>query len=209
MSWSSKKQELVTLSIAEAEYVTATHTAKEAIWLCQLLSDILPSAPTCIPLHCNNQAAIKLATDDNYHMRTKHINMCYCFIHQTVKQGVITLAYCPTEDMVADTLTKALPCWKVVAHALALGIHRACGVWCKMSHEGTQPFALILWPLVFAFVLWPLDVTHLSYVSFCLSCTKIHTRLLGLDFGFHMAKYLVPRCSGMPRGSLVKVRKSK
>ena len=31
--WSSKKQELVTLSTAESEYVAATHTTKEAIWL--------------------------------------------------------------------------------------------------------------------------------------------------------------------------------
>src|SRR5882762_6148850 len=87
VSWSSKKQELVTLSTAEAEYVAATHTAKEAIWLCQLLSDIYPSAPTCIPLLCDNQAAIKLATNDNYHARTKHIDVRYRFIRQTVKQG--------------------------------------------------------------------------------------------------------------------------
>jgi len=33
ISWSSRKQELVTLSTAEVEYVAATHTAKEAIWL--------------------------------------------------------------------------------------------------------------------------------------------------------------------------------
>jgi hypothetical protein len=78
-----------------------------------------------------------------------------------------------------------------------------------MSREGAWPFVIILWSLVLVFMLWPLDVTHLSYVSFCLSCTKIHTRLLGLKFGFHMAKKLVPRCSGMPWGSLVKVRKSK
>src|SRR6266540_4409061 len=37
MSWSSKKQELVTLSTTEAEYVAAKHEAKEAVWLRQLI----------------------------------------------------------------------------------------------------------------------------------------------------------------------------
>ena len=32
VSWSSKKQELVTLSTTEAEYMAATHVAKEAVW---------------------------------------------------------------------------------------------------------------------------------------------------------------------------------
>jgi hypothetical protein len=52
VSWSSKKQELITLSTAEAEFVAATHVAKEAIWLCKLLGDIYPDytdSPTRAP----------------------------------------------------------------------------------------------------------------------------------------------------------------
>ena len=40
VSWSSKKQELVTLSTMEAEYVGATHAAKELIWFCRLIKEI-------------------------------------------------------------------------------------------------------------------------------------------------------------------------
>ena len=37
VSWSSKKQELITLSTAESEYVAATYAAKEAIWLQRII----------------------------------------------------------------------------------------------------------------------------------------------------------------------------
>jgi hypothetical protein len=40
VSWSSKKQELVTLSTTEAEYVAATHAAKEAVWIRRLIGEI-------------------------------------------------------------------------------------------------------------------------------------------------------------------------
>jgi len=33
MSWSSKKQEIILLSMTESEYMATMHTAKEALWL--------------------------------------------------------------------------------------------------------------------------------------------------------------------------------
>ena len=38
------------------------------------------------------------------------------------KKGAMQLVYCPTEDMVADTLTKALPSVKVKHFAVELGL---------------------------------------------------------------------------------------
>ena len=127
ISWSSKKQELITLSTAEAEYVAATHAAKEAIWLRKLFGEIYPNSLSPTFLYCDNQSALKLATADNYHARTKHIDVRYHFIREVVARGAIKLAYCQTEDMVADMLTKALPKYKAVAHCASLGMRRACG----------------------------------------------------------------------------------
>jgi len=109
VSWSSCKQELVTLSTAEAEYVAVTHATKEGIWLHCLTGDIFSSKPEPMMLYCNNQAALKLAQDNNYHTCTKHIDIHYHFICNVVECRLIELQYCPTDDMTTDILTKALP----------------------------------------------------------------------------------------------------
>ena len=50
-----------------------------------------------------------LASNPEYYARTKHIDIQYHFVHKCVENGDIELEYCPTADMVADALTKALP----------------------------------------------------------------------------------------------------
>ena len=75
-----------------------------------------------IPLHNDNQSAISLTRDHQYHARTKHIDIRYHFIRWVVEDKKIKLIYCPTEDMVADVLTKALPSPKVKHFASALGL---------------------------------------------------------------------------------------
>jgi hypothetical protein len=122
VSWSSKKQELVTLSTAEAEYVAATHAAKEAIWLRHFIGEVFRPLTNPIPLYSDSQAAIALTRDGSYHARTKHIDIRYHFIRFVVQNGTINLIYCPTDDMTADTLTKALPSIKAKHFAVALGL---------------------------------------------------------------------------------------
>ncbi len=51
---------------------------------------------------------LSIAKDSVFHERTKHIGVCYHFIRQTVEEGHIKLQYCPTDDMIADVLTKLL-----------------------------------------------------------------------------------------------------
>ncbi|KAL1939585.1 hypothetical protein VTO73DRAFT_9896 [Trametes versicolor] len=102
----SKKQELVTLSIAESEYVAAMLAAKEALWLRRLIG----------------KSTIALTEDGSYHTRTKHIYIRYHFIRYYIQAGSICLIYCPTEDITANTLTKALPSVKVKHFASALGL---------------------------------------------------------------------------------------
>jgi hypothetical protein len=122
VSWSSKRQEIVSLSTTESEYVAATHGGKEALWLRSLISEVFGNFTSPTTLFSNNQAAIALTCDHQYHPRTKHIDVRYHWIRWVVEKGSIRLVYCPTDDMVADVLTKALPSAKVKHFAAYLGL---------------------------------------------------------------------------------------
>src|SRR5271168_4927918 len=122
VSWSAKRQEIISLSTTESEYIAATYASKEALWLCSLISQLFDIEITATTLFSDNQSAIALAKDHQYHTRTKHIDIQFHFIQWIVKNGSIRLIYCPTDDMVADTLTKALPSPKVKHFATELGL---------------------------------------------------------------------------------------
>ena len=106
----------------ESEYVAATHGMKEGLWLKSLLSEIFGPFPNSLTLFSDNQAAITLTHDHQYHVCTKHIDVCYYWIRWVVEEGTMRLVYCPTDNMVANTLTKALPSPKVKHFAACLGL---------------------------------------------------------------------------------------
>jgi hypothetical protein len=127
VAWSSKKQTSTALSSTEAEYISLTHASKQAIWIRNLL-DSLNRWPShqdqLLPLTlcCDNQGAIKLALNPEFHARTKHIDIAHHFIRECVRNGQITLKWVPTKDMCADDMTKAL------ARPARLTIHGLIGL---------------------------------------------------------------------------------
>lgn len=125
VSWASKRQEIIALSTTEAEYVGATHAAKEALWMRSFIGQIFAPFSRPTVLHSDNQSAIALAKDDMYRARTKHIDIRFHFIRWVVKEGKLTLVYCPTGDMVADIFTKPLHSPRVKHLAHELGVRQA------------------------------------------------------------------------------------
>ena len=108
VTYSSKKQGSVALSTTESEYMALLHALKEQIWILRFLKEIGYDASNQNIIYCDNQSAIALAHNPEHHARTKHIDIQYHFIRNCVENGTTRLEYCPTEDMVADGLTKAL-----------------------------------------------------------------------------------------------------
>ena len=109
ISWKSNKQTCVALSTAEAEYVALSAAAQEAVWLQQLVSDLVNKSIRETTILEDNQSAICLAKNQQVHGRTKHIDIKYHFIRDMVQAGRIKQTYCASEDMVADMITKGLP----------------------------------------------------------------------------------------------------
>jgi hypothetical protein len=122
ITWNSKKQPIVALSSAEAEYIAESHSGREALWLRRLMSSLgFPQGePTLI--YADNQAAIKLSDSGQFHTHTKHIDTRFHFIRQLVEDRQIEYRYISTHFNIADLFTKALP--KEKHHALTqdLGI---------------------------------------------------------------------------------------
>jgi hypothetical protein len=74
ISWASRKQKVVTLSSAKAEYIGASEAAKEACWLQMLVRGIGTTVDAPTPIFCDNNATIILAGDQSFHVRAKHID---------------------------------------------------------------------------------------------------------------------------------------
>ena len=111
--------------MTESEYIAATHATKEALLLRSFIGEVLVPLNEPITLFSDNQSTITLAKDHQYHMHTKHINIHFHFIRWVVDDGKIHLIFCPTNDMVTNTLTKVLPSPKVKHFAAKLGLHTA------------------------------------------------------------------------------------
>lgn len=106
VSWASKKQDNVTLSSTEAEYVALSETCQEAMWLKCLLKDFGQSDK--IKINEDNQSCLKLLKEGKMNPRTKHIDVKYHYIRELEETGQIQFIYCPTEFMLADIFTKPL-----------------------------------------------------------------------------------------------------
>ncbi|XP_019091078.1 PREDICTED: uncharacterized protein LOC109128693 [Camelina sativa] len=105
----------------------------ELIWLKALLKDLGIETPKPITMHCDNEAAIHIASNSVFHERTKHIEVDCHKVREQVQLGVILPCHTKSSEQLADIFTKAaspkkykrdgkLEClpWNKYNHTLAL-----------------------------------------------------------------------------------------
>ena len=87
-----------------------------------LIEEVYEPLKNPITLYSDSQSAITLTKDGSYHAQTKHIDILYHFIRFVIQNSSINLIYCPTEEMTANILMKALPSMKAKHFAIGLGL---------------------------------------------------------------------------------------
>ncbi|KAI3685467.1 hypothetical protein L6452_34711 [Arctium lappa] len=107
VSWSSKKQNSVSTSTAEAEYVAAGSCCAQVLWMKNQLRDY-NQLYSHIPILCDNSSAIAIANNPVLHSRSKHIDIRYHFIRDHISKGDVELHFIPTDLQLADLFTKPL-----------------------------------------------------------------------------------------------------
>jgi hypothetical protein len=105
--WSSKKQNSVALSTAEAEYVAAGSCCAQFLWMRQTLKDYGYTL-NHVPLLCDNESAIKITYNPCEHSRTKHNDIRYYLLRDHAIKGHIKTSHVRTNEQLADIFTKLL-----------------------------------------------------------------------------------------------------
>ena len=107
VAWMSKKQNSMSLSTAEAEYIAAGSCCSQLIWMRKVLTDYGIFQDTMV-VYFDNSSAIDISKNPVQHSKTKHIEIRYHFIRDLVERKIMCLEYIPTERQNADIFTKPL-----------------------------------------------------------------------------------------------------
>jgi hypothetical protein len=109
LSWSSKRQPIVSRSSAEAEYRAVANGVAQATWLRQLLLELHNPLRHAAVVYCDNSSAVYLSSNPVQHQRTKHVEIDLHFIRERIALGHVQVLHVPTTSQFTDIFTKDLP----------------------------------------------------------------------------------------------------
>ncbi|KAD3338662.1 hypothetical protein E3N88_34183 [Mikania micrantha] len=109
ISWSSKRQPIISRSSAEAEYRGVANVVSETCWLRNLLLELHHPPTHATLVYCDNVSAIYLSGNPVQHQRTKHIELDIHFVREKVARGQVRVLHVPSRFQIADIFTKGLP----------------------------------------------------------------------------------------------------
>ena len=83
-----------------------TSCVRDMLYLHQVLDPVV-SVPLPMTVYCDNLGTCQLVTNGNKTSRSKHVDIKYFFIHEKIKNGVLSVEHVSSKDNCADIFTKA------------------------------------------------------------------------------------------------------
>lgn len=114
--WSSKRANLVTISVTEAEITALAYATSEAIYLKNFVNEVLQTSHSPTMIHCDNMSVLAIINSEeeqNFTQRTRHFEYRKDFFIDRIKKRYISVKHVRTDDQLADILTKALSADKI------------------------------------------------------------------------------------------------
>jgi hypothetical protein len=119
INWQTRLQKTVATSSTEAEYMALKGATQEAIYLKNLINWLIEANMLTLKhrkfatILVDNLGAKDLSENAQHHERTKHIDISYHFVRQTIEEGHVKVAHIPDKFQLADPLTKGMPIAKL------------------------------------------------------------------------------------------------
>ncbi|GKF36908.1 ribonuclease H-like domain-containing protein [Tanacetum coccineum] len=109
LTWSSKRQDTLSRSNAEAEYRRVVNAVAETSWIRNLLRELHTPLFTATLVYCDNVSVVYMSANPVQHQRTKHIEIDIHFVHDKVAAGHVRVLHVPSRFQYADIIIKGLP----------------------------------------------------------------------------------------------------
>jgi hypothetical protein len=123
ISWSSKRQNVVSRLSAKAEYRAVANGVAESCWLRQLLQELHALLIKSTLIYCDNVSAVYLSTNPIQHQRMKHVEIDLHFVRERMAISDVCVLHMPTTSQFADIFTKGLPTSVFLKFWSSLNIH--------------------------------------------------------------------------------------
>ncbi|KAI9037493.1 uncharacterized protein KD926_000288 [Aspergillus affinis] len=110
VEWKSGKQRAVTTSTTEAEFLALSEAAKAVYWWRRVFNTMGFDPQHELTVSCDNQQTVRLVNHEDVEHRSKlrHVDIHRSWLRQEAQRGDLHVKWTPTDQMIADGLTKAL-----------------------------------------------------------------------------------------------------
>lgn len=109
LSWSSKRQAVVSRSSTEVKYRFVANAVAETCWLRNLLYELHSSPPKATIVYYDNISSVYMTANPVQHQLRKHIEIDIHFVHDLVALSHVRVLHVPSHSQYADIFTKGLP----------------------------------------------------------------------------------------------------